>query len=76
MVMYNLTEYSNNYSKTSGSFWQYCRYEPYNKMTDSKSFNFKSKFSDNTDNISTVNVEVAILLKINFVSTLCHLPSK
>ena len=23
MVMYNLIEYSNNYSKTSGSLWQY-----------------------------------------------------
>ena len=25
MPMYNLTEYSNNYSKTSGSLWQYCK---------------------------------------------------
>ena len=25
MPMYNLTEYSDNYSKTSGSFWQYYR---------------------------------------------------
>ena len=25
MVMYNLIEYSNNYSKTSGSLWQYCK---------------------------------------------------
>ena len=24
MPMYNLTEYSDNYSKTSGSLWQYC----------------------------------------------------
>ena len=24
MPMYNLIEYSDNYSKTSGSFWQYC----------------------------------------------------
>ena len=23
--MYNLIEYSNNYSKTSGSLWQYCK---------------------------------------------------
>ena len=23
--MYNLIEYCNNYSKTSGSLWQYCR---------------------------------------------------
>ena len=24
MPMYNLIEYSDNYSKTSGSLWQYC----------------------------------------------------
>ena len=28
MPMYNLVEYSNNYSKTSGSLWQYYRDEP------------------------------------------------
>ena len=26
--MYNLIKYSNNYSKTSGILWQYCRDEP------------------------------------------------
>ena len=25
MPMYNLIEYSNNYSKTSGNLWQYCK---------------------------------------------------
>ena len=25
MSMYNLTEYSGNYSKTSGGLWQYCK---------------------------------------------------
>ena len=28
MSMYNVTEYSDNYSKTSTSLWQYCREEP------------------------------------------------
>ena len=28
MPMYNLIEYSNNYSKTSGNLWQYYRDEP------------------------------------------------
>ena len=28
MLMYNLIGYSYNYSKTSGSLWQYYRYEP------------------------------------------------
>ena len=26
--MHSLIEYSDNYSKTSGSFWQHCREEP------------------------------------------------
>ena len=25
MPMYNLIEYSDNYSKTSGGLWQYCK---------------------------------------------------
>ena len=25
MLMYNLIEYSDSYSKTSGSLWQYCK---------------------------------------------------
>ena len=28
MPMYNLVEYSNNYSKKSGSLWQYCKEIP------------------------------------------------
>ena len=50
--MYNLIEYSDNYSKTSGSLWQYCKDIPAininaivsftnNNLTDS--FNFKIK---------------------------------
>ena len=29
MLMYNSIEYSDNYSKTSGSLWQYYRDEPF-----------------------------------------------
>ena len=36
--MYNLIEYSDNYSKTSGSLWQYYKDEPNDNLTDSKSF--------------------------------------
>ena len=36
MPMYNLTEYSDNYSKTSGSLWQYYTDDPNNNLTDSK----------------------------------------
>ena len=28
MPMYNVIEYSHNYSKTSGSLWQYCKERP------------------------------------------------
>ena len=51
MPMYNLIEYSSNYSKTSGSLWQYCidilavlywRYNvDFNGANATDSFNFK-----------------------------------
>ena len=56
--MYNLIEYSDNYSKISGSFWQYCKDIPAldnknaivnlteNNLTDS--FNFKVKMTGQT----------------------------
>ena len=34
MLMYSLIEYSENYSKTSGSLWQYYRDEPIIDNTD------------------------------------------
>ena len=55
MPMYNLIEYSDNYAKTTGSVWQYCKDIParnandeiivfdVNSVTDS--FNFKVKFT-------------------------------
>ena len=50
MPMYNLLEYSKNYSKTTGSFWNYYRDEPNSgvnnninySMKDSKSFDYKA----------------------------------
>ena len=46
--MYNLIEYSDNYSKTSGSLWQYYRDEPNN--SDSESFKFKVRTTGKTPN--------------------------
>ena len=43
MPMYNLIEYSDNYSKTSGSLWQYYKDEPNNNLVDSESFKSKIK---------------------------------
>ena len=68
MPMYNLIEYSDNYSKTSGSLWQYCKDIPAvdnnnaivnftnNKLTDS--FSFKVKMTGQTGNGGTKNVEI------------------
>ena len=55
MPMYNLIEYSNNYSKTSGSLWQYCKEIPainnngaivdFDGANATDSFNFKTKIT-------------------------------
>ena len=42
MPIYNLIEYSDNYSKTSVSLWQYCKDDP-NDITESESFKYKLK---------------------------------
>ena len=42
MPMYNLIEYSKNYRKTTGSLWNYYRYEPTDPIADSKSFRYKT----------------------------------
>ena len=39
MPMYNLIEYSDNYSKTSGSLWQYYKDDP-NNIENSESFKY------------------------------------
>ena len=38
MSMYNLIEYSDIYSKTSGCLWQYYRDEPNDNLQNSESF--------------------------------------
>ena len=61
MSMFNLAEYSNNYSKTSGSLWQYYRDEPAltsdrainNFPGNSPSFNFKQEIRCKTEDNST-----------------------
>ena len=78
MPMYNLIEYSNNYSDTSGSLWQFKRDEvPDNNahltINNSQSFKYKAilveKAKDFVNQKSSVkDVEIAFLLKylINF----------
>ena len=60
MPMYNLIEYSDNYSKTSGSLWQYYKDIPaadatndntivnFNGNSTTNSFNFKAKITGQT----------------------------
>ena len=83
MPIYNLIEYSDNYSKTSGSLWQYCKDIPaVNNNGDivsfngddnaTDSFNFKTKITGQTNNNGIINVEIMVPLKYlnNFWKTL------
>ena len=46
MPMYNLIEYSDNYSKTSGSLWQYYKDDPNDDLVESESFKSKVKMTE------------------------------
>ena len=73
MPMYNLIEYSDNYSKTSGSLWQYYKDEPNDNFADSESFKSKVRITGNTPvDGNTKDVEIIVLLKYlsNFWRTL------
>ena len=73
-AMYNLIEYSDNYAKSTGSLWQYCKDIParnnannaiiafdVNNVTDS--FKFKAKITGQTGNGGIKNVEIMVPLK-------------
>ena len=73
MPMYNLTEYSDNYSKTSGSLWQYYKDDPNDNLVRSESFKSKIKITGNTPAAgNTKDVEIMVPLKYlsNFWRTL------
>ena len=82
MPMYNLSQYSDNYAKTSGSLWQYCKDIPARKNNNeieeftegntTDSFNFKAKITGQTGNDGTKDVEIMVPLKYlsNFWRTL------
>ena len=75
MPMYNLLEYSKNYTKSTGSLWNYYRDEPSstrgaNNIThsilNSKSFDYKAGFMENGvahDNLRKNDVKVVVPLK-------------
>ena len=82
MPMYNLIVYSNNYAKTTGSLWQYCKDIPArnanNEITEfdannaTDSFKFKAKITSRTGNGGTKDAEIMVPLKYlsNFWRTL------
>ena len=64
MPMYNLFEYSDNYSKTSGSLWQYYKDDPNDNLADSESSKYKVKITGKTpDDRNTKNVKIIVPLK-------------
>ena len=64
MPMYNLIEYSDDYSKTSGSSWQNYKDDPNDNLTDSESFKSKVKITGKTsNNRNTKDVEIIVPLK-------------
>ena len=81
--MYNLIEYRNNYSKTSGSLWQYCKEIPavnnagdivdFNGANATDSFNFKTKITgqtaaDNNNGNIAGRVDVEIMVPLKYLS--------
>ena len=63
MPMYNLVEYSNNYSKTSGSLWQYYKDDPNDNIVQSESFKFKIRITGKTPaDGNTKDVEILVPL--------------
>ena len=80
--MYNLIEYSDNYAKTTGSLWKYCKdipsrdaniiIEEFTGGNTTDSFNFKAKITGQTGYNGTKDVEMMVPLKYlsNFWRTL------
>ena len=83
MPMYNLIEYSDNYLKTSGSLWQYCKEIPavdddgnivnFNGANATDSFNFKTKITgktaaDNNNGNIAGRVDIEIMVPLTHLS--------
>ena len=82
MPMYNVIEYSNNYSETTGSLWQYCKeisavdnnraIVDFNGANATDPFNFKTKITGQTaDNNNDGNiarrVDVEIMVPLKYL---------
>ena len=61
MSMYDLMQYEDNYSKVSGSLWQYYRDESHATRTYSESFKSKKiKLGSTPASANTNDVETAV----------------
>ena len=75
MPIYNLIEYSKNYSKTTGQFWNYYRDEPNSgvnnninySIKDSKSFNYKTSITGKLEGNDT-GKEAEIVVPLKYLS--------
>ena len=74
MPMYNLIEYSDNYAKTTGSLWQYCKNIParnnannaiivFSEDNITDLFKFEAKITCQTGDDGTKDVEIMVPLK-------------
>ena len=73
MPMYNLIEYSDSYSKTLGSLWQYYKDDPNDNSVRSEAFKSKIKITRNTpaaDNTKDVEIMLPLKYLSNFWRTL------
>ena len=71
--MYNLIEYSDNYAKTTGNLWQYCKDIPalnvndeiiaFNVNNTTDSLKFRAKITGETEDDGTKDVEIMVPLK-------------
>ena len=66
MPMYNLIEYSDHYSKTFESLWQYYRNESNHSSTDSESFKSKIKITGKTANNNNNTKDVEVIVPLNY----------
>ena len=64
MPMSNFIEYSDNYSKPSGSLWQHYKDDPNDNIADSESFNYKAKITGKAPAEGNIkDVEIIVPLK-------------
>ena len=71
MPMYDLIEYSDNYSKTSWRLWQYYKDDPNEKITQSELFKSKIKITGKTSAIGNTK-DVEIVGPLNYLRNFCR----